>query len=69
MTEKSTSGSERIHFVTDLRDELDRLGISRTDECIVCDEVVSDDEVGELRRAEPDYETVCNGCRDGVHGP
>lgn len=59
------SDTEHVHFVGgNLQEELDRLGISRTDCCIVCEKKVSDEEVGELNRNEPEYDTVCKGCRE-----
>lgn len=58
------SNTEHVHFVEgELQEELDRLGISRTDCCVVCREEVSDEEVGELNRNKPEYDTVCKDCK------
>lgn len=60
--------AQRIHFVTgDLQKELDRLGVTRTDECVNCGEFVPDAEVAELDHREGDlYETVCIWCIDSA---
>lgn len=62
-----TDGGKRMHFVEgDLRDELDRLGVTRTARCVSCGQPTSDDEVGHLENNEPEYDTFCVDCSGEV---
>lgn len=57
--------TERVHFVQgSVSAELERLGISRTRECVRCQTETSAAEIGELVRDSPEYRTICVECKE-----